>query len=366
MQSIMDTIIVAIISAFLGYLFFIWKNRNRPWISILGFSDEIRRTDEKIDIPEKLSDLSRSTHVSNFISPGKQILGDLLDTYYDIQGWLERNKSTNEILELGLQKLKSATNNAEIEETIWKLLSNTEINTFLEVSTELKIIEIPRFDESKDILIPFIKTSDDEGYFLFKFTAGTLRFGSSFNIHSFYEDDLKPIAELVARLDVDNLIKIFSKLSNLFTEQVDINDNIYKYSKPIIEDNSRFLVAFNIINFGPTPFILFADNAELHIKGKHIKPFKLDCYILENTEDGLLTLSGAICLESGVTHNLLLGTKKRQGGIEGGDHLRSAFDKGDAKAYIKLNMLGKEIPLKRKIKSTKLDFYNPAKLELNK
>ena len=357
MLTIINTTIVAIISAIIGYFFSIWKTRNRPWISLLGFDGEIRKSDEDIEIPEGLSQLYGKTLVCDLMQPGKTKLGGLLERYAYVQEWLDLNKSTYTILESGVEELKSATNKEETARAIWMLLRRTDINSVLEQFTYKNVIRIPRYDQELEIIVPFVKVDEDDGCFLFNFIDCPLKFGYNFNRMPFNQEILLSIAELVGRLEKDKLIEVFESFGKALKQQLQINDQISKETRSMIEDYSRWMVYFNIINYGPTPFLLFADSATLYITGQHIKPYRLDCYVLQQTEDGPQFLSGAHCIESGTTTtNLMLCTKERQGDIEGGRILRSAYEKGKPEAYIELQILGREIPIKRKIKSTKLAF----------
>ena len=138
---------------------------------------------------------------------------------------------------------------------------------------------------------------------------------------------------------------------------MEVHKTIVEEAESIVENYSRWMCRFSISNLGATPFILFPENAIINLKGKHIKPFTLESRILHKDADGdWAEVEGVIVVTSGTTENLSIVTTNVQKDIEGGEVLRKIYESGEASAVVKIQVLGREIPWKRWIKSTAIKF----------
>ena len=72
MTELIVGIIVAIVSAFLGYIISIWQYRSRPWITSLYVDDRVNRTEDEVIIDPDLSqDIKKTISISYFVHPYK-------------------------------------------------------------------------------------------------------------------------------------------------------------------------------------------------------------------------------------------------------------------------------------------------------
>ena len=353
----LTTVIVGIISVFVGYIISLWRSRLRPWISLLKFG-ESRKQGDWVEITSKLSEASRESWHMETLPDKRARLGEVYNAFEEATIWLKIYEENEERIKTGISQLKSSGTPEDIIKAIAFLLGSKGISDTLELAILRQKI-IPEYDANvKPRLQYFFNDKKEEGCFSFRLPEGfLLHFGSNFNTQPYRKEALLPMAELISRLEQEKLIDIFEKLYPILREQKEIHRVIVEEAKPIVESNSRWICEFSITNFGATPFILFPENAWLYVKGKQIKPFKLECRILHKDEEGdWVETEGVLLIKSGTTENLAIVTKKVQRDIEGGEVLRSVFKSGEADAFVKIQVLGREIPWKRWIKSTVIKF----------
>ena len=351
----LTTAIVAMISTFVGYLISLWRNRLRPWISLLEFSESRKERDE-VEISEKLCKRSRESWFMENLPEKKGRLGEVYKAFARAKFWLRINDDSENRLKSGISQLESSKNPDDVIKALSFLLESKGISDLLEISILREEIIVNYDDTVPQQVKYYLDDKKKDGCFSFVLPTALLYFGSKLSAQPYRKEKLLPMVELISRLDKDKLTKIFKELVLLLKKQFEIHKIIVEEAEQIVNNYSRWMCKLTITNFGVTPFILFPENAELCVKGKHIKTFKLPCRVLQAEEEGWSEIKGVFVIKSGTTENLAIVTKDIQKDIEGGNILRDVYKSGDAEAFVKIQVLGREIPWKRWIKSTALVF----------
>jgi hypothetical protein len=352
----LTTAIVGVISVFIGYLISLWRSRLRPWISLLNFG-ETRKRGDTVEITKKISNASKESWFMKNLPDRRGKLGAVSDAFAAAKIWLEVNEENEDRIESGISQLKSSRNPEDMIKAISFLLGLTGISDVLELSISRSEI-IPNYDADVEPEVKYFSNDKDkDGCFSIDFPPVILNFGSNFNTQPYRKDRLLPMVELISRLEKDNLVNVFEKLRPIWKNQMDVHKVIVEEAEQIIDNHSRWMCEFSITNFGATPFILFPESAIIYLKGKHIKPFELESRILcKDKDEDWVDAKGVMVIKSGTTENLAIVTKNVQKDIEGGEVLRGIYKSGDANAVVKIQVLGREIPWKRWIKSTTIKF----------
>lgn len=352
----LTTAIVGVISVFIGYLISLWRSRLRPWISLLKFT-EIRKQGDPVEITKKISDASKESWSMENLPDKRGGLGAVGDAFEAAKIWLKVNEESEDRIKSGISQFKSSRNPEDMIKAISFLLGQKGISDVLELSI-LRSEIVPNYNANVEPQVRyFLDNNNNDGCFSIVFPTAILHFGSKINTQPYREDGLLPMVELISRLEREKLVNVFEELTPIWKKQRDIHKVIVEEAEPIVGNHSRWKCEFSITNFGATPFILFPESAIIYLKGKHIKPFELESRILcKDKDEGWADAEGVIVIKSGTTENLAIVTKNVQKDIEGGEVLRGIYESGDANAVIKIQVLGREIPWKRWIKSTTIKF----------
>lgn len=352
----LNTVIVGAISIFFGYLISLWRSRLRPWISLLEFS-ETRKVRDLVEITKKTSDASKESWFMDNLPDSKGSLGEVSDAFNEARHQLKINEGDGGRIESGISQLKSSKNSGDIIKAIRFLLIQQGISGVLELAISRSEI-IPSYDADAEAHLKYyLDDNNNDGCFTIDLPTSLLHFGSRFDSQPFGKNRLLPMVELISRLEKDKLINVFEKLHPIWKNQMEVHKTIVEEAESIVENYSRWMCKFSISNFGATPFILFPENAIINLKGKRIKPFTLESRILHKDADGdWAEVEGVIVITSGTTENLSIVTTNVQKDIGGGEVLRKIYESGEASAVVKIQVLGREIPWKRWIKSTAIKF----------
>lgn len=362
------TVVLGIISAIVGYvvglLFSLWKNRLRAWVTLLRFS-EIRKLSDEVDVSANLSKSTKQMlTIDIFLPEGKTYFGQVFKAYELAKDTYESLNENIDYLESGISALKSASSIKEVKHATLNLLGNYHINNFLDLAIIMNEIALPDYDRNTS---PTIKTWFNEkeldGCFVIPYKIGLVYFGKEMCDDPHRKELLSPMVELIARVDKASLIHVFEKLLPLWkTELSDIQIALKELEK-LVDENSRWMAEFTVTNFGRTPIIIFPDFVNLRIVGEHVKEFKLPCTLLtvskkENAKDDdeqIENISGLVLVKSETSQKFVASTDVQKN-INDGDILRSAYTKSNPEAFVELIVLGRALPRKKKIKSTKLTF----------
>ena len=361
------TLLISIVSLFAGYLLSVWRNRLQPWITLLSFTESQKLTD-KVSVNEKVVEASRESWFMDAL-PGKNTeLEHLYDAVSSATQWLETNEDTLNVIDKGVKQLELATTEDDIKKILRDLL-NDNISALIELAVVRKLL-IPEYNpKDKQVLSYALNKKVKDGCFAIAFSGAYYMFGSNFNINGHRVSELRPFVELLVRLDKPNFLKLFKKLEIIFKQQYEIHQLIKAEAKNIVKENMRWSSRISVSNFGATPFLIFPNEAKLVVRGKQIKEFSLDCKILvqskTNNEDivGWEETVGVVILEPASSEIYSIVTNEAQKDIKSGKLLRQVFENNEAEAYVEINLLGRELPWKLKVKSTALPFSGKSKFQ---
>lgn len=354
-----STAVITVFSAILGYLFSVWRNRLRPWIAVLGF-DGIRKAADRVPVSEALARAISQSWFTGTLTQDGTTLGRLCGSVETAKSWLELNGDTKARLNSGIAMLEKASTPEEIMQSVGYLLASEGISDLLQRSVlRGAIVPACNLDEQEQVRY-YLDDKNNGGCYSLVFTPEVLHVGEEFGDHQYRVEGLLPLMKLIARLDRTNLLRLFNQVEPVYQRQFDVHNVVRSEAEAVIKENSRWACFFTVSNYGATPFILFPDTGKLMVKGKHIKPFVLDCRILaedEEDENGAwVSTEGVLMLEPGATRKYSLVTKRVQKNVKGGGVVQDVFDKGEAEALIEIEVLGRDLPWKQKVRSTSLVF----------
>ncbi len=353
----MKELFIALASACLGFLFSMYKNRVRPWITLANFIQSTRNKD-MIDNIKDLSTATKKTYFGSELPMGNCPLEKIKEHYNSSKNVITGLEAGINKVRAGIERLKEAKEDNDVFEAMSMILEPIVISETLKVAILKQDIKLPDYDSSIEIKINYEYAKEQhEGCFIFPTKTGYQYFGSLLNNQPFAKDKIAKFIGIIARLEKDKLTNISESLLGVSQDQLETSKKIRELSEPIVNENSRWLCGLFITNFGSSPFLLFSEEAVLVVQGGKVGPFRIKCRLVtkdannwkENAEETIALLPGS-------SQSLGIVTKEVQKNISQGSVIRGAYQQGDCFARAEITYIGREIPWKRTLKTKSVTF----------
>lgn len=343
------------LGAVLGYVLSLWRSRIVPWISLIEIS-EIKRESDEVTINERLRNATAASWFMEELTTNKPTVQNVYECVASAKVWLTINRDSERTLAKAIDLLKVNSTAVATQDAVSSVLGPKGLSDMIEMALKRQVLKCEP-DMTKPVCLPVDIVSDKGGRFAFALASSILYFGSKLEKEHYAGTRLQPFVDIVSRLDAERILKAFEGILPLLREQAAIHREIEAESAGVVERQARWMAEVTISNIGSGPFAVFPVPCFLQIRGGHIKPFKLPCNLIVKDEDGdWVPAKGVQVVAPGSILRLGAATTQVQGEIDGGDHLRDAFRKGNATARLRLTFLGKDIPWKRGLSSTPLRF----------
>jgi len=353
-------VLVALASVFVGYLLSLWRNRISPWVALLNFW-ETESPQDLIDIPEKLRGKSVASLIAYDLPADRHSVSEIKTAYVQADQMLDNSENSEHILASGIERLRRAEGTDELLQAIESLLLDFGISSVLEMAILASEIR-PKYDPEAATVVDYYEDKElSDGCFYFVRGKKKTFFGSDCNKDIARKTLLKPMMELVSRLERDKLLAVFEALQPIVRRERDLCRDVAEVAKPFVDSHTRWACAFTITNYGATPFIVFPEYTTLSIKAKGVEKWELPCDIARADDDyQLRAVTGVVFIRPGTTEDLTIVTKDMQKDIPRGNFLRTTWEqsaeRGHGEAFLKIRVRTSELPWSRWIKSTPLQF----------
>jgi hypothetical protein len=168
---------------------------------------------------------------------------------------------------------------------------------------------------------------------------------------------LLSVARLISSLDATCIRPLFASFQELISTQRDMAHRLKAELQPIIDRRSRFACEFSVTNFGATPFVLSAENVRVFVRRDSSEAVQECALLLSEAETGKLVPAPTITvIEAGKSGIYIASTVKAIEEIDEGQELIGAFNKGNRKARVSVDLMGREFSKFRSITSDDVGF----------
>jgi hypothetical protein len=286
-------------------------------------------------------------------------LGSLGNSYAAARILLSLNDKSETTLLHAIEKLRSDPSDEATQEALRDVLGPPGLAEVLVMCLQRQKVSITPNLELGQKLSYYVDNVDRGGSFKFEFPESILSFGSDVEKVPYIKARLEPFVQAAARLEASKIRQVFEEVAPHLRSQLDVHRSIVGELQMMIDRQGRWLLNLSISNLGTGPVAIFPRECEIRVSGKHIRTFTIGCHLCTRKESWVPIESVAV-VPSGTTVEFAAVTNDTQADIEGGDVLRNVFQAGSGTASLTITCLGRDLPLKQRIRSTQLPFRNSA------
>ena len=358
-MDFLPTLLIALVSGLAGYGISLWRSRLSPWFWLEEFG-ESRRPGDDVQVPKELYEASEESWLAVKLPEGSITLGDVFDAFEVAQGFVTIASGDETILNQGRELLRNAATDSQTTEALRLLLRRPSISHTVQTALLRQLIFPEPYDPNREVKLRYDEDEENDGCFRIELPISTLQFGGGLRKQAYIRDRLTPFLDIVARLEREKLLVVFDAVTLMWKSQLEVNKKVRDLAEPIVSANTRWTCTAAVANFGSKPFLIFGQGAVLHIHGKRIQDFNLDCMVL--TRVGLEVnsryqrVTGVVAVQPGSTLEIALTTVLAQSEIDGNELLRAVYDQRSAQSRASVSALSNELPWRRRVISTQLDF----------
>lgn len=355
LSPILSTLIVATISAVVGYIISLWRTRIRPWITIEGFVFTQDLSDQ-VKLPPDFLDATKGCWWGQ-VSTTEASLEEFMYIFEAAEEWLEDSKRSQQVATTVIQRLNTSRSDAETISALREFFDNEGLRRGIYLAVDWAELIVPDYNKDRPQQIPFYQDDDvQDGVLMFDFPEAIYTLGANLKTRPPLREKLSAFAELVSRLESEKVAEVINTTARQVREQRDKAQIILDEGRPVEQQYSRMRCNFSITNFGATPFVIFPGETVMIVRGKGFDKIELPCTLLEfNDDEGWHTSARVILSQVGTTHDLACATKA-QHEIKRGDMLRGIFQQGDGRAVVNLQVMSRDLPWKRGVQSIEIPF----------
>lgn len=335
--SVLTAVLLAVLSAFIGYGLSLWRNRVRPWIGVRGFG-WTRQEDEAAVIPKAVTDLEWESWFARGL-PREPTLGTILLIATTAQAYLTETEKSDQALAQAMDELNGEPTSDVVIAVLSALFLDDGVVQSLPTAVDFNLVEIKEPDAAPP-RVPIFVGEDEEGEFVaLDFPTQQIRFAVSSEP---LRDKMLAVAGLVSALDVTALLELLSSLRSVVGKQRDYAHRLLSATQTIVDSRSRFLCDFVVTNFGATPFIVSADHVTMLVNREQ-QTDRLECtLLLANEEAGLVPAQSVTVIAAGESQAFCAAARSAVEDLESGMELKGAFEKGNRTASILIETMGRE------------------------
>lgn len=345
----------ALLTAVGSYFLWVWRQRARPWMTIVGVFDATAG-DETVHVDAELAELTRRIHFgSRFISEGTS-LGTIRAHYRRLSEFVEEAGASSSAVDASLARLRAASSPGDVIGTVQDLLLDQPLRSVLGGELYRGSIKPPRFDPGVEKLIDWIYSSNvDGGSVLVNFPEYAIRLASGVEDEPLRRASHEALAELISRAERDKLLSVFEAARHAERQEEELGRKALPMMKALVDSNSTWTARISLTNFGSSPFLLLPEAACLVVSGPGVSVTRLPAQLLREDDDGAWVTNpdSTVAVTSGSTIELGLATITKQVYTPNGKVLRGLFEQGNGVIWAELRVVnaGWERPQVRKTRN---------------
>jgi hypothetical protein len=248
-----------------GYLFSVWKTRLQPIVSLINFTQRANLDTTTVSFKDELFRAARSSYATPDITirPSLAVASTLLSS---ANQWIEDNKATGELLDDLAEQLKNAEDHADIWAVLEALLNSPVerllVDALIFHDVDMNKLKLPPYDNlihQRRLRSYWYNKKERQGCYIFEGNGKWSRLGHGMEDAAHFQEHIKPVAELFARLDKGAICKILRELKPIYEKQLNRIKLIENETQQIVNTYSRWLAEISVTNVGPTPVRYLSD-----------------------------------------------------------------------------------------------------------
>ncbi len=352
------TVGLTVAAGIAGFLFREYRNRIRPFIAITKVEGDFREGSTRVEIPISLLNALNEAVYMNKLSANER-LNEVFQTWTEARELIRRGPEFLSLLDSAISAA-DAIQPQDVQKALERMLNNEAFDRWICYLFSMNVVAAPDVNKDLPIAIHMYPSDQRDGCVILDFPKSPVWFGTGFDKYQIKKQKCQPFLDLVVRLDLIGLTKVFHPIKRAMEKEIGIAKDIEPVVRKLLEENSTWEIEIYLASLGPNPFLVDTD-AMLRVRDETGARYDENCGLTLIDGDGKI---------HGTTSPLVVGREKDvkfayfttnvQGKMKRGQAFREAFSSNSAKCWVEFGVQKTGIVRRSRLSTPKVPFREPS------